>query len=213
MLDEINRDRLIIEKVMKGINQKSIYAIMNVLFFAIVFNSCSDKAYTPKPRGFQRLEFPAKVYERYWIKDCHYEFDLPVYAQVEQDPNFKSHECWYNIQFPQFNATLHLSYLKVENRESLFKMINDSREMVFKHVVKADEIIENYISSPDKHGIFYNLQGNTATNTQFFVTDSTHHFLRGSLYFNAHTNIDSLAPALSFIDEDVHQLIKGLVWK
>jgi len=189
-----------------------------VIFFNIItiflLHSCSDKtSYTPKPRGFQRMEFPNKVYERYWLKDCHYEFDLPVYAKVELDPNFATHQCWYNVQFPQFNATLHLSYLPITNRESLFKMINDSREMVFKHVVKADEIIENYISSPDKHGIFYNLQGNTATNTQFFVTDSTHHFLRGSLYFNAHTNSDSLAPALSFIDADVQRLISGLVWK
>jgi len=189
-----------------------------VIFFVIIsiflLQSCNDKtSYTPKPRGFQRMEFPAKVYERYWLKDCHYEFDLPVYAKVELDPNFATHPCWYNVQFPQFNATLHLSYLPITNRESLFKMINDSREMVFKHVVKADEIIENYISTPDKHGIFYNLQGNTATNTQFFVTDSTHHFLRGSLYFNAHTNSDSLAPALSFIDADVQRLISGLVWK
>lgn len=192
-------------------------SIMPTALFLILFAmlcSCSDKtSYTPKPRGFQRMEFPAKVYERYWLKDCHYEFDLPVYAKVELDPNFATHPCWYNVQYPQFNATLHLSYLPITNRESLFKMINDSREMVFKHVVKADEIIENYISSPDKHGIFYNLQGNTATNTQFFVTDSTHHFLRGSLYFNAHTNSDSLAPALSFIDADVQRLISGLVWK
>jgi len=196
------------------IGGKSIKLVLQCMILFAMLGACSDKtSYTPKPRGFQRMEFPNKVYERYWLKDCHYEFDLPVYAKVELDPNFATHQCWYNVQFPQFNATLHLSYLPITNRESLFKMINDSREMVFKHVVKADEIIENYISSPDKHGIFYNLQGNTATNTQFFVTDSTHHFLRGSLYFNAHTNSDSLAPALSFIDADVQRLISGLVWK
>lgn len=196
------------------IKKRGIKLVAMCMVLFAMLSACSDKtSYTPKPRGFQRMDFPTKAYQRYWLKNCHYEFDLPVYAKVEQDPNFASKDCWYNVQFPQFNATLHLSYLPISTRESLFKMINDSREMVFKHVVKADEIIENYISSTDKHGIFYNLQGNTATNTQFFITDSTHHFLRGSLYFNAHTNSDSLAPALAFVDADVQRLINSLVWK
>ena len=44
----------------------------------------------------------------------------------------------------------------------------------------------------------YDLKGNTASSLQFFVTDSTRNFLRGSLYFNAEPNKDSLAPVMDF---------------
>jgi gliding motility-associated lipoprotein GldD len=121
--------------------------------------------------------------------------------------------CWYNINYKPFNATLHLSYKPVICRDTLFKLLNDSRTMVYKHTMKADEIIENYISKPTKYGIFYELNGNTATNAQFFVTDSTKHFLRGSLYFNTATNQDSIEPVLKFLKADVLKMIQSLEWK
>jgi gliding motility-associated lipoprotein GldD len=79
--------------------------------------------------------------------------------------------------------------------------------------MKADEIFENYISRPGKYGIFYELDGNTATNAQFYITDSTKHFLRGSLYFNAATNQDSIAPVLAYLKKDMLRLIETLEWK
>jgi gliding motility-associated lipoprotein GldD len=79
--------------------------------------------------------------------------------------------------------------------------------------MKADEIFENYISKPGKSGIFYELDGSTATNAQFFITDSTHHFLRGSLYSNAATDQDSIAPVLAFLKKDMLRLIETLEWK
>ena len=61
--------------------------------------------------------------------------------------------------------------------------------------------------------IFYELDGSTATNAQFFITDSTKHFLRGSLYFNSTTNQDSIAPVLAFLKIDMLKLIESLEWK
>jgi gliding motility-associated lipoprotein GldD len=79
--------------------------------------------------------------------------------------------------------------------------------------MKADEIFENYISKPGKSGIFYELDGSTATNAQFFITDSTHHFLRGALYFNSVPNIDSLKIVVDFIKKDILHLINTTSWK
>jgi gliding motility-associated lipoprotein GldD len=63
------------------------------------------------------------------------------------------------------------------------------------------------------YGLLYDIEGNTASGLQFYLTDSTHHFLRGALYFNASPNIDSLKLVLDFIREDVLQLIKTTKWK
>jgi gliding motility-associated lipoprotein GldD len=79
--------------------------------------------------------------------------------------------------------------------------------------MRADQIIENYINTPNFHGIYYELEGSTATNVQFYITDSTSHFLRGSLYFNSKTNQDSIAPVLKFLKADILHLIETVEWK
>ena len=38
--------------------------------------------------------------------------------------------------------------------------------------------------------MLYNYSGMTATSTQFYLTDSVTHFLRGSLYFNTEINAE-----------------------
>lgn len=176
--------------------------------------SCGEATQTtPHPRGFQRIDLPEKSYQHYQLEACNYSFDLPAYAEVKPDPYPNAEECWYNVHYKPFGATLHLSYRNIKNREELFKVINDSREMVFKHVSRADQIIENYISKDNFRGIFYELDGSTATNAQFYITDSTQHFLRGSLYFNTRTNQDSIAPVLKFLKADMLRLIESLEWK
>jgi gliding motility-associated lipoprotein GldD len=62
-------------------------------------------------------------------------------------------------------------------------------------------------------GIYFSLGGNTATANQFFVTDSTKHFLRGALYFNATPNADSLGIVNDFLKQDLMHLINTLKWK
>jgi gliding motility-associated lipoprotein GldD len=81
--------------------------------------------------------------------------------------------------------------------------------------MKADAINEHIIKNQaDKiYGILYDLKGNTATSIQFYVTDSTNHYLRGSLYFSAEPNADSLAPLIDFFREDIVHLIETLKWK
>jgi gliding motility-associated lipoprotein GldD len=176
------------------------------------FVSCEDE-YIPKPRGYNRIEFPEKSYITY---DSIYPFTFqyPAYAKVlPYQGSDGPHPYWLNIYFPKLKATLHLSYLGIESENELIKMIEDSRRLVFKHTVKAEEIIENYLDKPGKYGIVYELTGSTASALQFYITDSTQHFLRGSLYFNVATNPDSVAPVINFINKDVERFLESLSWK
>ncbi|MEN9525665.1 MAG: hypothetical protein RLZZ256_1049, partial [Bacteroidota bacterium] len=61
-------------------------------------------------------------------------------------------------------------------------------------------------------GIYFSLGGNTATANQFFLTDSTRHFLRGALYFDATPNADSLGIVNDFLKKDLLHLINTLQW-
>jgi gliding motility-associated lipoprotein GldD len=189
--------------------RKLLYILLLILFVACN----SDTQTTPRPRGYQRIEYPIKEYKRYYLNECNYSFEIPQYSTIKADPYPAAEECWYNVYYQPFGATLHLSYRPVKNRSDLFKLFNDSREMVFKHVMRADQIVENYIQNPTYQGIYYELDGSTATNAQFYVTDSTQHFLRGSLYFNVKTNQDSIAPVLKFLKEDMLRLIETIHWE
>lgn len=182
--------------------------IFVVLVF--IFPSC-EQGYTPKPRGFQRIEFPAKKYQPFH-SDCGFSFDIPVYSSIVPDNYPGADKCWYNLNYGEYNATLHLSYKPVKNNEDLMRMAEDSRTLVYKHTVKADEIYETVISNKYLHGMLYELSGNTATSFQFYVADSGHHYLRGALYFNARTNNDSVAPVLEFLKYDVVRMIETLRW-
>lgn len=176
--------------------------------------ACISPDYTPKPRGFFRIDFPAKSYQTYQA-DCPYTFDYPVYAAIEPDKNREAKPCWINVQFPQFKGTLHLSYQPISSKKTFDELIEDAHTFAFKHTVKATAIDEGVISYPANHihGIYYTIDGNAASSVQFFLTDSTKHYLRGALYFNEEPRLDSIQPVLDFVKQDVDVLIKSLRWK
>jgi gliding motility-associated lipoprotein GldD len=182
-----------------------------VLPLIIITLSCR-KAYSPKPRGYFRLDFPAKQYERF-TSPCHFSFDFPVYGSVDEVTLSNAEPCWYDINFSQYQASIHLTYKPIKN--DLSGHIEDVRRIVYKHIIKADDIIELPISEKEHStwGIIYDIKGNTASSVNFYITDSTSGFLSGSLYFNVAPNKDSLAPAIQFFREDIVHLISSFSWK
>jgi gliding motility-associated lipoprotein GldD len=176
-----------------------------------ICGGCHDD-FTPKPRGFERIEFPLQQYKPF-VSGCGFSCDIPVYSQMIPDDHPGAEKCWYNLLYQPFNATLHISYKPLHNKKELLKMTEDSRTMVYKHTVKADEIYETLISNRYLKGMLYELSGNTATNFQFYVTDSMSHFLRGALYFNVRTNTDSVVPVLNHLKSDVIRMIESMRWK
>ncbi|MCG3166835.1 MAG: hypothetical protein POELPBGB_02618 [Bacteroidia bacterium] len=175
--------------------------------------SCGEEDYTPKPRGFFRIELPEKKYQNYQ-SDCPFTFEYPVYSSVENDTKGLSEPCWINLNFPKFKGTLHISYKSVDG--NVVQYLEDARELTNKHIAKASSIEETLINKPDKnvYGLIYNVEGSGAASPlQFFVTDSSKHFLRGALYFTVKPNNDSLQPVIKFIKEDVDRFISTFEWK
>jgi gliding motility-associated lipoprotein GldD len=177
---------------------------------------CSDgDIQTPKPRGYAKINFPEKKYVKY-NEGCKFKFDIPVYSNVTMDENADAQPCWININYPQFNGRLHLSYHDIyKSPKKLIELTEDSRGFVFKHTQKATAIdeIEVYDPKRNMYGVIYLLDGNVASSLQFYITDSTHHFLRGALYFRSEPKLDSIQPVLNFIKTDMEKLIETAQWK
>ncbi|MFO8000392.1 MAG: gliding motility lipoprotein GldD [Marinilabilia sp.] len=184
-----------------------------ILPLILILAYACGNSHPPKPRGYFRISLPEKEYT---VIDTTlpYTFEQPGYAKIKPDEEAADNEpYWANLAFPRFEAKVHLSYKKIE--DNLYQLFEDNRELAFKHSVKADAIKERLFESPenDVYGILYEIKGNTASPVQFYVTDSTDHFLRGSLYFNTVPNKDSIAPVLDFIREDIVHLMETLKWK
>lgn len=186
-----------------------------LLFITFVFASCtSEKVNTPKPRGYYRIDFPAKKYQTF-NSACAYTFDYPVYANMILDTERNAQPCWYNLNFSQFNAKLHLTYYNVFSLKAYNDMTEGARALAMKHTVKANSIDQKFINYPDKkvYGVYYAIEGNTASSVQFFLTDSTKHYFRGALYFNERPQYDSLQPVIKFIKQDIDKMIATFKWK
>ncbi len=191
----------------------SSFTILALLSATLLLSSCGEEDYTPKPRGFFRIELPDKKYQSYQ-SSCPFTFKYPVYSTIENDTKGMSEPCWINLNFPDFKGTLHISYKAVNG--NIIQYLEDSRELTNKHIAKASAIDEIIINKPEKnvYGLIYDIEGSGAASpVQFFVTDSSKHFLRGALYFSVRPNNDSLQPVIKFIKEDIDKFIDSFEWK
>ena len=194
---------------MNWIQKNNIYIGLLVLTLALV--SCDDTS-IPKPYGYFRTDMPEKAYE---INDfpCAFTCELPSYTICQTSKKTIKDTCYFNIVYPQLNAKVYISYLPLKN--NLGEMLQNANKSVYEHHIKANNIATNSITNAQNkvHGLVYELNGEVASNCQFFLTDSVNHFVRGALYFNNTPNADSLQPMVDFIREDIYHMANTMQWK
>ncbi|HHN47687.1 MAG TPA: gliding motility lipoprotein GldD [Bacteroidales bacterium] len=186
-----------------------------ILFFFLpvifILASCRP-APVPKPQAFFRIDLPEKEYRRF-DQGFPYSFEYPVYANISKVSYASAEPWWINVEVPQFKASIHISYKEINN--NLAEYLNDTHQLLSKQFTKAAGIREDMILNENEnvYGVIYHIRGpGVASASQFFVTDSLNHFLRGALYFNAIPNNDSLAPVIEFLKEDILHLVETLRW-
>ena len=192
--------------------------LLLLIAFPILVSSCREVA-VPRPKGYLRIGLPRHDYISFnsdfkQAPDLPISFEYPSYGKISFEHDELTEPGWFNIEFQSYKARIYLTYKDIRN--DLEDLMEQTYTMNVKnHITKADAITEQMIIDPDRrvYGILYDLKGNTATSVQFFVTDSTRHFFRGSLYFFAEPNPDSLAPVNDFFREDIIHLMETLTWK
>lgn len=185
-----------------------------IVSIAFVTVSC-EPGHTPRPRGYVRIALPEKQY-RLFDSIYPYIFEYPLYAKIKPDAWDSDMKGWMDLVFPTLNATIHISYMKVSEKDDIYQFLEDARTFVNKHIPKSTGFKETaYVDTNDNvYGVIFEILGrNAASPIQFYLTDSTNHFLRGALYFNVVPNNDSLAPVINFIHKDIIHLIETLEWQ
>lgn len=192
--------------------KKNYLFFLNLIIFTAL-QSCNNDSYEPKPRSYFRINLPEKKYQTF-DTIFPYSFDYPVYAKVILSNKENAGKYWMNINFPNYNATIHITYKNVKN--NIDSLTENTRKFVDKHISKATSIKEKSYENPNNKvfSIVYDIKGNeVASPYQFYATDLKKHFIRGALYFNQQPNNDSLAPVIEFIEKDIDHMISTLKWK
>ena len=183
------------------------FLILNLLLFACA--SCSNN-YTPRPYGYYRITTPDTAYVDF-NSSFPYTFALSRNAVVQPRTDV-SEPYWINIYYPALDATIYCSYKPVQN--NLRELTNDALEFVYRNASFATAIPEQEYAHPEAsvYGVLFDLEGNTASSCQFFVTDSTRHFFRASVYCNCPPNADSLAPVYNYLRADIIKMVETFEW-
>jgi gliding motility-associated lipoprotein GldD len=190
-----------------------IIVILATISLLVIWFFIHETVNLPKPRGYFRIELPEKNYFKF-DSSCPVEFEIPSYGKMEifQD-SIRADSCRFNVFMPRFKARIHCTYMPVGRNFN--KLINDAYGFAAKHEMKASGLKRTLIEDQQRRvfGIVYEIEGDAASQMQFFLTDSVNHFFRGSLYFYNSPNADSIAPVLNFLNDDIMRVAQTLQWK
>jgi gliding motility-associated lipoprotein GldD len=175
-------------------------------FGLLLMTSCKEDV-LPKPSSYLRLDYPVAEYVRF-ENNCPFTFEMNSEAIIKGEK-----ECGFTIFYPKMKATIYLTYKPIAG--DVNKLLRDAQKLTYEHVIKADDILEQPFLNPKQkvYGMFYQVDGDAATNSQFYATDSTKHFVTGAMYFFAKPNFDSIMPAASYVKNDMQRLMETLKWK
>ncbi len=105
--------------------------ILLVLLIIGWFSACNSN-YNTRKRGYFKIDFPKRSYVKFDKPDFPYSFEYPAYASIVKDTTYfdstPENPYWVNIDFPQFNGRIFLSYkiiggkanYKVKNKEGKY---------------------------------------------------------------------------------------------
>ena len=188
--------------------------LLVVVALALLAGCSSAPDFTPKPKGYNRIDLPPHTYQML-PGDHPYSFEYSKEAVIKRDSSYMAQPHWLNVYYPKLNANVQITYMDVQRDRRLYnKMMEDARKLTGKHEIKATAIDERILKTPSGiRASVFELQGEVPSQFQFYTTDSAKHFLRGALYFRTATANDSLAPVIEYVKEDMVRMINTLKYK
>lgn len=179
--------------------------IFILLTLCILFVGCKEDV-LPKPKAQLRLEYSKPAMGQ--LQTDNFFFEYNDKARLK-----KKNSVSLTLQYPEMKGAIFINYKEVKG--DIEKLLSDAQKFSYEHAVKADGILEQpFINEENKvYGMFYEVTGNAASQAQFYVTDSTQHFVTGSLYFFIKPNYDSIYPAAAYLRNDMRGIMETLKWK
>ena len=160
----------------------------------------------PKPKAMLRLEYPVSEYAL--VETDHFKFLKNQISELKEQKGPS-----LTLDYPTMKGSLFITYKGVNN--NIDKLLVDAQRLSIEHSSKADGILPHpFVNEKGKvYGMFFEVVGDAASQAQFYVTDSTDHFVTGSLYFYTKPNYDSIYPAATYLQNDIKKFMESIRWK
>ncbi|MDR0844698.1 MAG: gliding motility protein GldD [Tannerella sp.] len=187
---------------------------MRVMLGILLLGICASCVeYTPKPRGFYRIDIPEARYRDFSSDDIPYTFRISQFAAIELPP-LEMPAGWINLSYEALNAKIYCSYRQI-SPETLPAVTGECRKLLLRSAGNVNAITEQSYENQDIRlfGTLFLTEGESISPIQFMLTDSVSRFFRGALYYQCKMNTDSLAPVTGYLRKDVVELIQSFQWK
>ena len=201
----------ILEADQRRIKKIKFSIILQMLALLFLSLACTYN-YTPKPRGFLRIDLPVANYVHFEEAGLPFTFAISRQVTIELPPT-ESIARWLNIDYPGLCAKIYCNFHPItpqtfqENLDECIKLVERAAEKADAIAEKAFENRENNI-----YGALFLIEGESPAPIQFMLTDSSSYFFRGALYYQFKPNMDSIAPVTAYIAKDITQLMQTFHW-
>ncbi|WP_158974626.1 gliding motility lipoprotein GldD [Cellulophaga sp. L1A9] len=183
-------------------NKLAVFVLLIV--FAVV--GCKDENVMPKPKAMLRLDYPI-------AKEALLETDYFSFNYNNRATPIIKNQSAIVVDYPSMKGSIFVTHKKVNG--NLNKLIADAEKLSLEHMKKADNIEpRTFINEENKvYGTYFQIIGDAASQSQFYLTDSVQHFITGSVYFYSKPNYDSILPAADYLQGDMRAIMETLRWK
>ena len=182
-----------------------------VSFCVVACNS--QEVYTPKPRGFNRMDLPKHTYRK--LTESHpYSFEYSEHAVIEPDTFGQAEPHWIIVHYPELKSRIQFTYKPLNgNLDKLTRHIDDAYKLAAKHHVKATSQEERVVQlKSGKRVVLIDIEGEVPSHFQFYITDTSQHYLRGAVYLMEPSLNDSLRPLINYLKDDCMHILETLTW-
>jgi gliding motility-associated lipoprotein GldD len=190
------------------------FKVAGIVLSVFFLTSCGNtEVYSPKPKGFNRLVLPSHEYQT--IKAKHpFSFEFSKHAVLENDTHTLAEPDWVVVHYPDLDTRIQFTYKPLNgDLTKLSKHIDDAYKLAAKHQVKADSQTESVINlKSGKKAVIIEIEGEVPSHFQFYMTDTSRHYLRGVLYIMEPTLNDSLMPLVEYMKVDCMHILETLNW-
>ena len=103
----------------------------------IMYLTSCQQVILPKPKAFLNLEYDEAVYQNLLLNRPYF-FEISQSAIIKDEPKY-----WLKIQYPKLNASIDITYRKIEN--NLRELLMESEKLVFKHKSLSEKSIRRLL--------------------------------------------------------------------
>ena len=178
--------------------------------FLFIF-SCNESNYLPREKGFLRLEFEKPTYDTFSNESSGLNF---IYNDAYSTFEIVSDEKIV-LGYKDIKISIVLSDVELENLSSLEESLQNFYMFLEPHRKKSNQISIKEFTSADNNRFakVFEMRGPVASPLQFYVTDSTNHFLFGSMNIMEKSDYDSIYPSIMYVKNDIFSIIESVNWE